>query len=51
MKPSPAVEPPVPESENTGFPGIRTWRGLYVFVFGSFVLWVVMLFALTMIFS
>jgi hypothetical protein len=51
MNPPPAVETPVPESEDTGIPGIRTWRGLYVFVFGSFVLWVVMLFALTMIFS
>ena len=51
MNPPSAVEPPVPESEDTGFPGIRTWRGLYVFVFGSFVLWVVMHFALTMIFS
>jgi hypothetical protein len=51
MNPLPAVEPPVPEPEDTGFPGIRTWRGLYVFVFGSFVLWVALLFALTGIFS
>ena len=51
MNPPPVVEPPVPEPEDTGFPGIRTWRGLYFFVFGSFVLWVVLLFALTRIFA
>jgi hypothetical protein len=51
MNPPPAAEPPVSESGNTGFPGIRTWRGLYVFVFGCFLLWVVLLFALTVIFS
>jgi len=51
MKPPPAAEPPVPEPEDTGFPGIRTWRGMYVFVFGSFLLWVALLFALTVIFS
>ncbi len=50
MNPPPAVKLPVPDSEDTGFPGIRTWRGLYIFVFGSFVLWVVLLFALTRIF-
>jgi hypothetical protein len=47
----PAAEPLVPESEDTGLPGIRTWRGLYIFVFGCFVLWVGLLFALTVIFS
>jgi hypothetical protein len=51
MNPPSAVEAPVPESKDTGIPGIRTWRNLYVLVFGSFVLWVAMLFALTMIFS
>jgi hypothetical protein len=51
MNPPPAAEPPVPESEDTGFPGIRTWRGLYFLVFGCFVLWVALLFALTLLFS
>jgi hypothetical protein len=37
--------------EPTGLPWFRTWRGVYVFVFGCFVLWVVLLFALTRIFS
>jgi hypothetical protein len=37
--------------EPTGLPWFRTWRGVYDFVFGCFVLWVVLLFALTRIFS
>ena len=40
-----------PNNEATGLPGLHTWRGVYIFVFGSFVLWVVLLFALTRIFS
>jgi len=51
MKHPSIVEPPVPEAEPTGLPGIRTWRGVYVFVIGSFILWVALLFALTVIFS
>jgi hypothetical protein len=38
-------------SEATGLPWLHTWRGIYVFVIGCFVLWVVLLFALTKIFS
>jgi len=34
--------------EPTGLPGLRTWRHVYLFVFGSFVLWVVLLLVLTM---
>jgi hypothetical protein len=37
--------------ELTGLPGFGTWRGVYVFVFGSFILWVALLFVLTRIFS
>jgi hypothetical protein len=37
--------------ELTGLPWFRTWRGVYVFVIGCFVLWVALLFALTRIFS
>ena len=45
-------EPPAPVNETeTGLPFFRTWRGVYVFVFGCFLVWVVMLFALTLSFS
>jgi hypothetical protein len=32
-----------PESEETGVPGFRTWRRIYVFVFAFFVLVVILL--------
>jgi hypothetical protein len=51
MKPPSVAEPPVAEAEPTGLPWFHTWRGVYFFVFGSFVLWVALLFALTRIFS
>jgi hypothetical protein len=51
MKPPPSGEPPVQETGETGFPGLHTWRGVYIFVFSSFILWVVLLFALTRMFS
>ena len=38
-------------NEPTGLPWFHTWRGVYVFVFGCFILWVALLFALTRIFS
>ena len=38
-------------NEPTGLPWFHTWHGVYVFVFGCFVLWVALLFALTRIFS
>jgi hypothetical protein len=34
----------------TGLPLLRSWRGVYLFVFGCFVLWVVLLAMLTVIF-
>jgi hypothetical protein len=37
--------------EETGLPGLRTWRAVYVVVLASFVLWVVLLFALGVIFG
>jgi hypothetical protein len=43
---SPARE----NGELTGLPGLRTWRGVYLFVFGCFVLSVLLLLALTMIY-
>ena len=51
MKSPTVAEPPVSEAEPTGLLWFRTWRGVYIFVFGSFLLWVVLLFALTVIFS
>lgn len=42
---------PKPNDERTGFPGLRTWRGVYVFVLVTFALWVVLLIALTRAFS
>ncbi|HXR48068.1 MAG TPA: hypothetical protein VN784_11580 [Candidatus Limnocylindrales bacterium] len=37
--------------ELTSLPWLRTWRGVYLFVFGCFILWVVLLLALTAIYS
>jgi hypothetical protein len=39
------------EAEPPDVPGFRTWRGVYVFVFGWFVLVVVLLMLFTRIFS
>jgi hypothetical protein len=36
--------------DETGVPGFRSWRRVYWFVFGSFVLWVAALAALTFAF-
>jgi len=35
------------ETDPTGLPGVRTWRGVYVVVLGVFVLWVALLAWLT----
>ena len=39
--PSP-IQPPL-NDDNPGVPFFRTWRGVYAFVFGSFILVVVLL--------
>jgi hypothetical protein len=39
------------DSEPPGLPGFRTWRGLYLFVFGWFLLVLALLTAFTAIFS
>ena len=49
--PMPVDALPDGEDEVSGVPGLRTWRGVYFFVFGCFVLWVVLLLALTADFS
>ena len=42
---------PKPNDETTGFPGLRTWRGVYTFVLVTFAVWVVLLILLTRAFS
>jgi len=43
--------PPEPDDEITGLPGFRTWRSVYCFVLGVFVLWVGLLTLLTELYS
>jgi hypothetical protein len=35
------------ENGTTGLPWPKTWNGAYLFVMGSFILWLVLLIALT----
>jgi hypothetical protein len=54
MKSTPAAPgPPINsiDTEETGLPGLRTWRRVYLLVLGLFVLWVVLLVVLEKIFS
>ena len=37
--------------EGTGLPGLRTWRGVYIFVLIVFAAWIALLIALTKVFS
>lgn len=48
-----SVEPPPaqPDDRETGLPVLRSWGGVYAFVFGTFVLWVLLLTVLTAAFS
>jgi len=43
--------PATADDDRTGLPGLRTWRGVYVFVLGCFLLWVMLLIALTAFYS
>jgi len=45
---APADTPPDDRDELTGLPGLRTWRGVYLFVFGCFILWVLLLLLLAL---
>jgi hypothetical protein len=47
----PVKTPLEDETELTGLPCLRTWRSVYFFVFGCFVLSVLLLLALTVIYS
>jgi hypothetical protein len=46
MDPRPPSEPPDDDAA-TGVPMLRTWRAVYLFVGGVFVLWLVLLTLLT----
>jgi hypothetical protein len=51
-RPVPAVESPADGQDKlTGLPGLRTWRHVYLFVFGCFILWVLLLLGLTVFYS
>ena len=43
--------PETPDDGATGLPGFRSWRGVYWFVLGVFVLWVGLLTLLTKLYS
>jgi hypothetical protein len=40
-----------PGDRETGLPLLRSWRGVYLFVLGCFVLWVLLLATLTVIYT
>lgn len=48
---APPVSKEKVDNEATGVPWFRTWRRVYLFVLGVFILWVSLLTALTMIFT
>jgi hypothetical protein len=48
--PSPVSGEPVDDAK-TGLPGLRTWRAVYLFVLGCFIVWVGLLTLLTRMFS
>jgi hypothetical protein len=49
-EPSPGAAEDVGDA-TTGLPWPRSWRGVYSFVFGCFLLWVVLLVVLKALFS
>jgi hypothetical protein len=49
MKPAPPERPA--HDESPGVPGFRTWRGIYLFVWVSFVLVVVLLTIFSRVFA
>ena len=48
---SPTPNPSVSAGEDTGLPGFRTWRSVYLFVLGCFALWTGLLTALSLMFE
>ena len=51
MKHPAEVENSAHKTEGTGLPLFYTWKGVYLFVLASFVLWVALLILLTKMFS
>jgi len=51
MNHSASTETPSSETRETGLPWPETWKGVYLFVLGSFLLWIVLLVALTEFFA
>ncbi|HEY3853568.1 MAG TPA: hypothetical protein VGO67_04150 [Verrucomicrobiae bacterium] len=47
MKEPSATDHSARESDETGLPWPKTWGSVYLFVVGSFVVWVALLIALT----
>jgi hypothetical protein len=39
------------ESEGPSLPLLHTWKGVYLFVLGTFVLWIALLIVLTKLYS
>ena len=48
---SSAPPDPPPDNEPPGVPGFQSWRGVYLFVFGWFVLVVILLAIFTRVFA
>jgi len=51
MKHIDVAESTVSESESTGLPWPKTWKGAYLLVVVSFAFWIVLLIALTEFFA
>jgi hypothetical protein len=51
MKRPAAVKSVSPEDDDTGLPWLPTWKGVYLVVIISFVLWIALLIALMDFFS
>ena len=51
QEPRPTQPSPDPEGLETGLPGLRTWRAVYVFVLVLFAVYIVLLVALERMFS
>jgi hypothetical protein len=51
MKRPAAFKSIAPEADDTGLPWLRSWKGVYLVVIISFILWVTLLVALTDFFS
>jgi hypothetical protein len=50
MKDTTANDPSLSDNENTGLPWPKTWKGAYLFVIASFLVWLLLLLALTELF-